>query len=668
MHSYLSQILYGCTSAYCATPTCFSCNKRNASRPYRPPTQLTARALAYFLASQDNPRRGLCPHELKVAPSTFELDTRGGAQGINREYNVYPSIWNLARQHGQADTADSAAGGDMGQLMERQSTIEALVKRRQTKKDTKSLAQNLHDSVTMIHSFFKQIPDPSSVLALLRSSTMTIRHAAATRLEHSASIPLDVSAQKGKQDTEPALQPKEDPITPQTPVPARIVRQHSQQDLRARSKSHAEHSPPKILDDGQQIHRIPYHPAVSSNQSNISKTPQAMTLDGTSETTRPSARKDKSKNMFGAQASPAMRQTKMPATVAFSEKNEMHAPDQAEPILPVHPKLNCDILEELKEDVYHHRKYQPVDSDFLVDYDTNGRFRPTKPLVNRSLFYTLSDIDTLLKSFHEPNEAFSDSPLPHLDSSRLTNAFRDWSQRNGTLIFDSLWIAMEALFIPPPEIDVQKSPRLRPSQESIPLNKGGEDHKAATAPRYLNAHEAAHIVMVCIHALTSSVPSGWPHTWAQLRKLRSCGVIVPNVVPGIDEFAHPFIDIIDALEYEPALRLANRLLRGIGTRTCFEHILASLKSDHERQDPRRVSDNSLIDVVIRQLAVVERVALEGKRKLKSDHSNADDPGWTVTATLLEWLRTITVKKWDGKAEITKWSSVGTAVMFMDKLR
>lgn len=57
-----------------------------------------------------------------------------------------------------------------------------------------------------------------------------------------------------------------------------------------------------------------------------------------------------------------------------------------------------------------------------------------------------------------------------------------------------------------------------------------------------------------------------------------------------------------------------------------------------------------------------------KLRLTSNHDLGGDPGWTVTATFMEWLRTIIVKKWESKAEINKWSSVGTAVMILDKLR
>jgi hypothetical protein len=91
---YLSQILHGCTNAHCTTPTCLSCNKRLASRPFRPPTQLTARALAFYLASQDHPRRAICPHPLKVDPSSSELD---GVQQAKKDpkalgQNMYDTV------------------------------------------------------------------------------------------------------------------------------------------------------------------------------------------------------------------------------------------------------------------------------------------------------------------------------------------------------------------------------------------------------------------------------------------------------------------------------------------------------------------------------------------------------------------------------------------------
>ncbi|OJD24122.1 hypothetical protein ACJ73_04517 [Blastomyces percursus] len=57
---YKTQLLYGCRDPFCATPTCFSYRRRVADAPLRRFTELSARTVACYLASQDNPERGLC--------------------------------------------------------------------------------------------------------------------------------------------------------------------------------------------------------------------------------------------------------------------------------------------------------------------------------------------------------------------------------------------------------------------------------------------------------------------------------------------------------------------------------------------------------------------------------------------------------------------------------
>lgn len=442
-----------------------------------------------------------------------------------------------------------------------------------------------------------------------------------------------------------------------------IAHQAPQQHYRADSHAHSAQTATEVLSNGQQIHKIPYHLPNSPIQSTSQKFfVDSAAPDGMLPHQRLSVSKTGKKYFTTGKNSV----TAVPTRAGKTNEHD----SWTAPTLPAVPLLSCDILDELKEHVYHHRNKQPLDLDFVVDYDANRCFRPAKPFVNRSLFYTLSDSETLLKSFHDNSEAFKNSPLPHLDSVRLTNSFRDWNSRNGALIFDSLCIAVEALFTPPPELSVQKSPRLRPSKDSFAEQSSDRQKSTILTPRYLTGHEAAHIVMLCIHALTSLVSVGWTHTWAQLRKLRSWGVVVPSAASHTDALAHPYLNLIDELEYEPAVRLADRLLRGIGARTCFEHILASLNQKNKRRlDAKHSSaDTTLVDIIVQHLKVVECVALTSKRRPKSSHSLREDPGWTVTATFLEWLRTIIIKNWDSKATINKWSNVGTAVMLLDKLR
>jgi hypothetical protein len=680
LQSYLSQILHGCKGAYCITPTCLSCQHRNTSRPVRPPTQLTARALAHYLAGQDDPRRGLCPHELKVPPSSLEIDgavdTRlHCGQNGGWQYSAHPAASTVAHMCSKAPSGCSACGdieasAQLDASHAQQRVVEALQKRRQTRKDTKSLSQNLFDSISMIYAYSKQLPSSASIYHTLRSASLLPPNATAPSSAPDAESPTKV--QDSLRGVTSAVPANADNATLSVNMAARIDRQHSRQNLRALGQAHASSAPPDVLSNGQQVLRIPYHLRDTTLSKSAKRTSQT-SPEGDLEAAKPLI--SKSKKQAPSVEKTTVNMARITSTT-LSPKGTNKKPESnisPEPTLPVLSVLTCRTLEELKDAVYHRRSDRVPDSfNFSVDFDTNRSFQPSTPFVNRSLFFTLSDPETLLKSFHDASPAFEKSPLPHLDSARLTHSFRDWHRRNGALVFDSLCIALKALFISPPELHTQKSPRLTPSRKGASANSSPSPHyddgPTATAKhRHLSNLDAAHIVMICIHALTSSVSVGWPHTWAQLRKLRAWGIILPNAASNTDDFIHPYLSIVDELEYEPAVRLAEHLLRAIGARTCFEHILATTKKQQENQEDHE-NPGTLVDTVVQHLVIAERAALASKRRMTPDNSTGDDPGWTITATFMEWLKTVITKRWDSKAAINKWSSVGTAVMLLSKLR
>ncbi|KAK1759478.1 ubiquitin-protein ligase E3A [Echria macrotheca] len=63
VQKYIVQLRDGCGADYCPTPTCFTCRRRIAGRaPIRRYNMTSARTLATYLATQDNPENGLCPN------------------------------------------------------------------------------------------------------------------------------------------------------------------------------------------------------------------------------------------------------------------------------------------------------------------------------------------------------------------------------------------------------------------------------------------------------------------------------------------------------------------------------------------------------------------------------------------------------------------------------
>ncbi|KAK7179947.1 HECT-domain-containing protein [Paraphaeosphaeria sporulosa] len=652
LRRYMSQILYGCTSTCCTTPTCLSCNKRLVSRPFRPPTQLTARALAFYLASQHDPHRRLCPHALNVDPDTLEIE---GAQGVyiqaadgthDATCHVYPSIpTNNTTNNG------SAARGQLGDAAHLVPIVDALEHRRQARKDPKSLGQNLYDTLTIIFAYSKHIPSPLSILPSLASPfDREPRHVGGSLPREAMSLPAN-KRQRGAEQTS---------STASTSADATL----SNVNARRISATQAAQAPKHVVPTS-------FNPDAFEI---LSHTPSDAPLHEPFGGARDGAVADKrtivaSRPMSSMQA----RVTTGASHPEPSMDNGRNVPARTygggQPAtLPVISHLTCQIMDQLKGEVHHHRRDQSQASNFVVDYDANRRCRPAKPFVNRALYYSLSDAETLLKSFRDRlGDDFRYSPLPHLDAHYLSHAFRDWNQRNGALIFDSLYEALEALLRPPPELVTLKSPRLRAARKLTPPPQSAACNDAFG--RYLSTLEAAHLIMICIHALTSSIPVGWPHTWVQVRNLRGWGVVIPGAplkTTQSDDFVHPWLDIVDQLEYEPAIRLATRLLQAIGTRRCHEHMLATIEARDEGQAPTESSAGveRLLPVLLGHLTQVEKAALQRKGKMGSAQIVDEDPGWTITATFMEWLRTVIVKQWDGNVDINKWGSVGTAVTIM----
>lgn len=261
------------------------------------------------------------------------------------------------------------------------------------------------------------------------------------------------------------------------------------------------------------------------------------------------------------------------------------------------------------------------------------------------LCYVLSNPSRLLRSFRDdvwPDH--HDSKLPHLDPVKLEHAFRGWSEVNGPLIFDSLWKSLESLFRPP----------LRASHlEGL---NGLEDP-------YLSDAEAAHIVMLCIHALTSHVPRAIASVWPLLRRQPDTNFLSTKQARNLPKHCKKsLLQLYDALHYEPALRLAERLLRAIAAR----------RYHHECRQSTRSSGNEhlgsvpfgLMQIVCQHLTAVENQARQQREAKGIDPQLEKDTGWTVTSCFLEWLRTVFLTSWDKKATVERWSTVGAAIEIM----
>lgn len=182
MNRYKSQLLYGCDDPNCLTPTCFSYRKRVADAPIRRFTELSARTIACYLASQDNPERGLCrngpvtsldlseredgkyfsrrPHTShRGSGPVDDVDHTRNCESVNSRHREQPrntgtrsKEFDLEERQqdgstdntilGSSDTGIREAGRDRGDEQTNDRSIPRM-------KDPKSFTQNLFDTLSL---------------------------------------------------------------------------------------------------------------------------------------------------------------------------------------------------------------------------------------------------------------------------------------------------------------------------------------------------------------------------------------------------------------------------------------------------------------------------------------------------------------------------------------
>ncbi|RDL36988.1 Hect, E3 ligase [Venustampulla echinocandica] len=115
---YIHQIRYGCSSKSCNTATCFSCRKRLAAgAPVRRYNATSARTLAIYMASQDNPEQGLCHHPNFDRPgrqgSSPSKGTGRKTKDTNTDLSTDTTIIS-GRRRGQSDASRIDSKSELG--------------------------------------------------------------------------------------------------------------------------------------------------------------------------------------------------------------------------------------------------------------------------------------------------------------------------------------------------------------------------------------------------------------------------------------------------------------------------------------------------------------------------------------------------------------------------
>ena len=593
-YRYYRQIRYGCHNALCETPTCLSCQRRKAKGPFRRLTVLSARTLASFLASQDDPERKLCPYPavspdssiylgpLKKSSEEEMLGSEMPEQFVEHDgHNSAQSIKSLqekeqTRRGKQAHRHESTIESKSTYQMNRTKPITGEV---ETLKDPKSLSQNLHDTkawrilqnLFFEHGVFSWVPITQSY----DDFNMHI-------------MPIDA-----KQDVE---------------------------NLRS------------TTDDAT---------GNSLQQSRLNCSDRLLTLS----------------HFTTANVNALWRLT---SATRWSSHREIFFIKSLGLTIPY---SRISLL----------RGVSSTPSDYFAE----------SCFALQSIVYVLSTSEALLQSFKQNRQndmEEENTPAPYSD---MIIAFRQLGdiESHPRRVFPSLWVSLGDTFA----IDQHSRASAFQSHSFTKILDSFSTSPRSIGPSMNNDdvdmmtdENAAHIIKVVLAALVASVPQVNSYVWEDVVHLRSSGRVTPYD-PSYGVYSMESLQaVMDSYEDDLAINLMTRLVRAYGSRRCYSRVVETRENAQVDDSSMGRRNSDFAEAIMsfmhddgKTLPLVPTpIELGNIRNDVPTNPEGSDLLYrrqSFSAIVLEWVRTVLLKEWDGKPEVLRWNIVGSCLDLMNCL-
>lgn len=275
----------------------------------------------------------------------------------------------------------------------------------------------------------------------------------------------------------------------------------------------------------------------------------------------------------------------------------------------------------------------------------------------QSMTYVLSNAEALMQSFvHCDTENNSSRVVRSYALPLMVRCFRQLRGLNyhPSSILPNLWVSAGYVY------------------PHSSLSKKNVENQIGNSPlggirEYLRYDvEACHIAKIIFGALVASVPECTRRTWSALSKLRATGQVAPNT-PSNGSIAHQkmvraVLNTGAAFENEMALGVMTRLVRAIAARH------SDIEIDRDSREYSVIYTAYTIRYLIAESFKVVVTDHEAPLpSVKAGKLNMDDKFQASEGlekpfkVIIEWLRSVILKEWDGKPIVRKCSAVGGAL-------
>ncbi|KAI1132891.1 hypothetical protein F5Y10DRAFT_171557 [Nemania abortiva] len=719
---FVFQLRCGCGSNSCSETTCFTYRKRAAGKsPIRRYNPNSARTLAVYLASQDNPESRLCPYlrpsngpsdailPLHLVPKRLSTNERvkarlpptkahnfshGSSVGQNSPRNGHDRRARKAEMHSLPKAAQSTSRTANNSPLPVQITEKTI-----GKKDYRSFAAAVFGTVA-----FKMLEwlAPNNVEALsdkIETSRCSAKSSARSQASLSSDDASDQSAARGVAPRDglsgdipirkrangyngpyagrtavvntaefhpnPSIERQSDEANTRSPEPrrkssAKIRTQSGSQPCKVVMEPIADSADELLFGSPDSVCQSAVQ-ASTDQPTSRSRSEDSSDASADGRSSRQSDHKytiddrlaqidgleDISSN--GADTRSISLQSEEPCTDNLPEpasEIDSYLPQSLSRLNPDAVNFICDVLQEDATTERHMLEPSSI-NDPLRHY--TGRRRAWKRkrkhqlpyshnlkcewklFVEQSIFLVLSDPQALLESF-TTHDGVVDSQTVWYCMLRLTRVAPH-------LVFDSLWIAMASLFVPPRSLQNSRSPTAK---------------VFATSQRSFSNAEAASLMSICFHALIAAAPLvADSRQLLDMSRIRSRGLSLTGSGAVTGHRTLLSLQYEDAFNDDLALRLARRLLMAILTRRSFDELI---ELDLGMLDSAKEPD--VLEILLSQIEPSVQPLMRFSKAERSTHEKR------VPILLLDWARTVMIQEWTGKPDVPGDGPFGGALMLI----
>ncbi|KAF5237073.1 hypothetical protein FANTH_11060 [Fusarium anthophilum] len=263
-------------------------------------------------------------------------------------------------------------------------------------------------------------------------------------------------------------------------------------------------------------------------------------------------------------------------------------------------------------------------------------------------------------------------PLRRLSMSRTTRSIKQWQRFNDQTLFNvlmdpqvvvqsfthdrklydsqtlCLWLAAGRLFVPPQD---SRSHNFIKDKDSR-----SQKHKGS-----LSNVDAGYLMSICMHALVAAAPAVQDsRTLYEMSRVRSNGLTLAGRSAMARQSSSRCLDYDDAFSNDLAIRLARRLFCAITARRHFSNKM-------DNAGPLNETENNNVDILQPLVDQLDFLCTGSATILEFPQSERLLHETRVPTVLLDWARTILLNEWDGRADFTMDGPFGGALSFIQTL-